>query len=83
MPAKGAAASGRKRVRRPAQAAAQAQRTPDAGPQRYRADTYHEIESGGGVLRVEVGDIVVTTEKGVEVMPPARFREAYPDLTDG
>lgn len=69
--------------RRAAAAANQAKRTSDVGPERYRADTYHEIENGGGVLRVEPGDFVVTLPEGVQVMPPERFREAFPDLSDG
>lgn len=65
-------------------AAAQAKRTPSKkGPERYRADTYHEIEvAGGGVKRVEPGQIVVTTSDGVDVMPPERFREEFPDANE-
>lgn len=61
-------------------AAAQAARTPDEGPQRYRADVYHEIAVDGGVLRVEPGDIVVNVGGAITVYPPERFAEAYPDL---
>lgn len=72
--------------RKAAAAAKQAKRTPDKpvnGPQHYRADTYHEIETGAGVLRVEAGDYVVTGADGsISVMPPSRFEEAFAKAGD-
>lgn len=74
--------SPRKAPARPKAAAVrQAKRTPDAGPQRYIADIYHEIEvPGGGVKIANPGDYVVTEGGKVSVHPPERFAEAYPDL---
>lgn len=71
--------------RRPAAVKAQAARTPNPpavarGPDFYIADVYHEIQNGDGVKRVEPGFAVVTVGDGVDVMPPARFAEAYPEL---
>lgn len=73
----------RKKVVKP-RAARQARRTADVGPARYRADTDHEIEQGGGVVRVSAGDYVLPADDGsVTVMPPERYREAFPDRAEG
>ena len=63
-------------------AASAAAATPETGPTRYRARVYHEIEVGDGVKRVEPGYIVVDGENGIDVYPPERFAEAFPDMGD-
>ena len=68
-------------VRKKADAAAQAAKAPEtAGPARYRARVYHEIESGDGVMRVEPGMIVVADGDDITVYPEERFAEAFPDV---
>lgn len=69
-----------KKPRTQAAAVRQARRTPDRGPDRYRATVYHEIETDCGTLRVEPGHIVVETDDGVEVMPPETYARRYPKL---
>ena len=47
----------------------------------YLSGAYHELEVGGGVMRVEAGSIVGLGEDGaVTVMPPQAFAEVYPDF---
>jgi hypothetical protein len=68
-------------ARTPAAAAKQAKATPDKGPERYIARTYHEIEApGGGVMRVEPGMVVVTNGNKVGVYPPDLFGVEFPDV---
>jgi hypothetical protein len=61
------------------QAQANAEAKPDA-PQvtHYRANVYHEIEDGDGVIRVEPGFIVVANGGIVSVFPPEVYAERYP-----
>ena len=64
-----------------AAAARQAKATPDKGPSRYIARTYHEIQApGGGVMRVEPGMVVVTNGNKVGVYPPELFGVEFPDV---
>lgn len=52
---------------------AQAKRTPESAPARYRARVYHEIETDLGVKRVEPGMIVAVEGDDINIYPPEAF----------
>lgn len=52
---------------------AQAKRTPEAAPARYRARVYHEIETEFGTKRVEPGMIVAVEGDDIHVYPADAF----------
>lgn len=42
-----------------------------------RAEHYHEIPNGDGVMRAELGDYIVTEGGVITVYPPARYAEHF------